>query len=144
VKRRLLIAGMVISLLSLLVAASLGFRAGLIADEAEHNLLAARSITRSLEGYVWNEGMWPDDFDALAPYRVETNIYRWPDDRDQILKRVDLDFDLTIEEIASSRAPHRFLRYQTPMFEGALADDLERVVYVAQKRLEKNQTKSSQ
>lgn len=139
--RKLIIATLILG--PLLVAAGFGIHAALVADEAEHNLMAVRCIARSLEDYFWNEGKWPENYEALEHYSVRSRIYDWPEDREEILKRVEVDFDLTIEEVASSQAPHHFLRYRTPMFETIVADDLADVVYSAQQRLEKDRGPSS-
>ena len=69
---------------------------GWIGWEAEKTLHAYRLVLDVLIEYVETEGEWPTgwtDMEAVKP-PGEYGLWRWPDDIDEVRKRITVEFDL--------------------------------------------------
>ncbi len=68
---------------------------------AEFNYLATSATACAVEEFVVENERWPTSWDELTSVSLDLESkYSWPDDFPEIEKQVEVDFGLTLEEVA--------------------------------------------
>jgi len=75
--------------------------------EAENRLHATIIAMRAAEQYLDlpDDPGWPESWDDLERVSVDYGWTHWPDDRAFLEDRVSIDFDATLEDVASQQNP---------------------------------------
>lgn len=88
------------------IIAGLLWRAGSVSLEAEKTL-HAYNLTLDVIGHFISEhdGAWPESWNALATTSPTTNdgVWSWPNDIEEVRRRVKIDFSLETKEVAAMR-----------------------------------------
>jgi len=87
--------------ITLLLIASTVYWIGSTAYDAEQALWATCVVSAAAEQYVSQHGRWPTSWKELESVSASVGtVYSWPSDSAEIQKYVDVDFSLTLPEIA--------------------------------------------
>jgi hypothetical protein len=88
-------------------------------SRAEHALHATRLAIIVVEKYVQEQRGWPKSWTDLESISASNGaMYSWPDDSAEIRRYVQIDFDLTLEQVANER-PDQFnaIRPKVPAYQ---------------------------
>jgi heme A synthase len=92
------------ALLVLAIIAAVLWQASSVSIEAEKTLHAYHVVLDVVGVYLGEHGgTWPTNWEALmaTPTRPTQNMWRWPEEAEEMRKRVAIDFSLQTHEVAS-------------------------------------------
>lgn len=108
----------------LIVSVLVWYVIGSAGKSAEFAYLAVSVSTRAVEKFVKVNGRWPKSWDELEAVSLDPGpIYVWPEDLPRIESQVEINFDLTLEEVAGQE-PNDFAAIQPkrPAYSGYKRD----------------------
>jgi hypothetical protein len=96
-----------VACLAVLYVCYAGYSTVTAALEAEYDLHALVCTSRVVEEFVSRNQRWPGSWDELASLADvhPPSMYYWPEDRDKIERRVSIDFDSRLEDLAATPEP---------------------------------------
>jgi hypothetical protein len=119
-KTRLYLILVIIGSLLIMTVAAIIHHSISISLQAEKTLIANYVILDVLEVYLTdNPGRWPESWEDLKHTSIpkeRQRLYAWPQDIDEFKKRVDVEFGLTLQQVADMLTPEQVERWEFTNF----------------------------
>lgn len=107
--------------------------------EGELNLHAVDAAVFALEDFIQKRGEWPKSVEEFRGFQGPSVGYHWPQDEEEILRRVEILFGCDLDEIAKG-TPENFPWLKCPkgIYRERLGRRIEELVRVAKEQLKVN------
>jgi len=111
------------------------------AAERERVINAVNLMAAAIATFIHDTGRWPSSADELANVGpISIGAYTWPTDRDEILSRVVVDYDVKLSDVvATNKQRFRAVRPADPQHEDAATKNaFDRILPVARAVVDAN------